>query len=52
MNPFDVSATATALGRALDFGRDERVAMADALVARIEARTPSDWLDDQLAAVG
>jgi trehalose 6-phosphate synthase len=52
LNPFDVSGTAEALGRALDFGQDERVAMADELVARIRARRPSDWLDDQLAAVG
>jgi len=26
--------------------------MADELVTRIRARRPSDWLDDQLAAVG
>ncbi len=52
VNPFDVSATATQLGRALDFGADERAAMDDALVTRIRARRPADWLDDQLAAVG
>jgi trehalose 6-phosphate synthase len=50
LNPFDISATAATLGRALDFGPDERVAMAEALVARIRARSPADWLDDQLAA--
>ncbi len=51
LNPFDISGTAEVLGRALDLGREERVAMADALVARVLARRPADWLDDQLAAV-
>jgi trehalose 6-phosphate synthase len=52
VNPFDVSATADVIAGALDLGRDERLAMADELVTRIRARRPSDWLDDQLAAVG
>jgi trehalose 6-phosphate synthase len=50
LNPFDVAETAGVLGRALDLAPDERRAMADDLVARIRARRPSDWLDDQLAA--
>ncbi len=51
LNPFDVSGTAAALGDALDLGPEERAAKADALVARVRARRPSDWLDEQLAAV-
>ncbi len=51
VNPFDVSATAAALGRALDFGRDERVARLTPGCPHRGA-DPSDWLEDQLAAVG
>lgn len=50
VEPFDVAGTADALHRALQ--RDSAKRIADAAKAReiVEARTPADWLDDQLAA--
>jgi trehalose 6-phosphate synthase len=51
VNPFDVTDTATVLSRALAAGADERAARSRALRDAVEARRPSDWLDDQLAAV-
>jgi trehalose 6-phosphate synthase len=51
VNPFDVTGTATVLSRALAMGADERAARAGALRSAVLGRRPSDWLDDQLAAV-
>ena len=50
INPFDVTATADALAAALAMGPAERSAHAAAVRAAAAARTPKDWLDDQLAA--
>ena len=52
VNPFDVTGTAGALGRALDMDAGERAGRAKALRATVEARTPLDWFDDLLAAAG
>lgn len=51
-DPFDVGATAAALGAALDASPVERAARARSLRDAVAARTPADWLADQLAAVG
>ncbi len=50
LNPFDVAGTAAALGRALAMDPEERAGRAAALRRVITARTPADWLDDQLRA--
>jgi trehalose 6-phosphate synthase len=50
VNPFDVTGTATVLSRALALDPAERAARAAALRTAILARTPADWLADQLAA--
>jgi trehalose 6-phosphate synthase len=50
VNPFDVTGTATVLSEALALGPDERSARARALREAILARTPADWLADQLDA--
>jgi trehalose 6-phosphate synthase len=50
ISPFDVEATALALGDALDREGDERRARAELLRRAASARTPGDWLADQLAA--
>ncbi len=50
VNPYDVRATAEALHRALTMAADERAGAAAALRAAAGARTPADWLADQLAA--
>ncbi len=47
-DPFDVGATATAMADALDADADERRQRASALRAAVSARTPSDWLAEQL----
>lgn len=52
INPFDLSATAQALADALDMNGDERIDRAEALRRSATARTPDDWLRDQLAASG
>jgi trehalose 6-phosphate synthase len=49
VNPFDVSATAQALGRALDLGPAERAATAGRLREAAASRTPIDWFGDLLA---
>lgn len=51
-DPFDVAATAAAMAAALDAAPDERRQRAAALRAAVGARTPADWLADQLAAAG
>jgi trehalose 6-phosphate synthase len=50
VNPFDVAATADALHRALSMPPAERTAHADEVRTRAGARTPADWLADQLRA--
>lgn len=49
INPFDLGETAQALSRAMAMDGDDRRQRAAALRQVIEARTASDWLDDQLA---
>ncbi len=48
VHPFDVSATAAALASALDLDLDSRAERADVLRSAATARTPGDWLTDQL----
>lgn len=48
--PFDLAGTAEALHAALTMGADERADRAERLKAAATARTPSDWLGDQLRA--
>jgi trehalose 6-phosphate synthase len=50
--PFDIAGTAEVLHRALTMPADERRARAGLLRELAEARTPRDWLADQLAAAG
>ncbi len=52
VDPYDVVQTADALAAALDAGPQERRREATELRRRAEARTPADWLADQLAAAG
>jgi trehalose 6-phosphate synthase len=49
-NPFDITATAEALHAALSMPAEERAERAAGSKAVSEARTPHDWLADQLAA--
>lgn len=51
ISPFDVEGTADALAEALDRGQDARVARAASLRRSAMARTPRNWLEDQLAAL-
>ena len=51
ISPFDVQGTADALAAALLRDPGERAARAGLLHRAAEARTPADWLADQLAAV-
>lgn len=48
--PFDLAGTAAVLHQALTMPAAERAERASVLRALSEARTPSDWLADQLAA--
>ncbi len=50
VNPFDISATASALAQAFDMTAEERLAHADALRADVAAGPPQAWLDAQLKA--
>ena len=50
VEPFDVSATAATIGRALTLAAPERERRARELVARASARPPSTWLADVVAA--
>lgn len=50
LNPFDLTSTAEALGQALGLDPGERQRRADRLRSLARARTPDDWLRDQLAA--
>ena len=51
ISPFDINQTCDALEAALDRPADERRIRADRLRLAAEARTPADWLTDQLAVV-
>lgn len=51
VSPFDVEGTARALADALDRGPDDRRERAALLRDAALARTPDDWLTDQLAAL-
>ncbi len=46
--PLDVEATTRAIERALDMSRDERAQRAKALREIVDARTPEDWIAQQL----
>ena len=48
LNPFDISSTAAALGRALDMDGAERSRRAESLRELIRRRKPIDWLSDLL----
>ncbi len=50
VNPFDVAATADALHAAITMAPDERARRAAALRERAGARSPADWLAEQLGA--
>jgi trehalose 6-phosphate synthase len=50
VNPFDVAGTADVLAVALAMPAAERADRAIALRKLVEARSPRDWLDEQLAA--
>jgi trehalose 6-phosphate synthase len=50
VHPYDISGTADAVAEALAAPPAVRAAEAAELRRRAEARTPHDWLDDQLAA--
>lgn len=50
VSPFDLSDTADALAAALDRPAPDRALRAQRLRELVEARTPADWLADQLAA--
>ena len=52
VNPFDVSGTAAVLAEALDMDLAQRASRGAELRRLIVARTPADWLADQLAAAG
>ncbi len=49
VNPFDVSGTAAALGKALDLTPAERAERAAGLRKAVLATSPLDWFDDQTA---
>ena len=52
VNPYDIAEQAHVLAAALDASADERARHASSLRDIAEARTPRDWLDDQLDVVG
>jgi trehalose 6-phosphate synthase len=52
VNPFDVAGTGDVLDTALRLDAPTRARMMATLRAAVAARTPRDWLDDQLAAAG
>ncbi|MFZ4519045.1 MAG: alpha,alpha-trehalose-phosphate synthase (UDP-forming) [Microthrixaceae bacterium] len=52
VSPFDLEATAEALAAALDRPEEDRRSRAALLRRSAEARTPGDWLEDQLRAAG
>ena len=50
LNPFDITSTANALAEALALGSTQRTELAARLRELARARTPDDWLRDQLDA--
>lgn len=52
VHPYDVSGTADALDLALSMPAEERRTQAEARREIVGARTPADWLADQLRAAG
>ena len=52
LNPFDVTGTADALESILEMDADERRRRSQDLARLASARTPADWLADQLSAAG
>ena len=52
VNPFDVEATAEQLARALAMSQAERSELATRARALATARTPQNWLADQIKAAG
>jgi trehalose 6-phosphate synthase len=50
VNPFDIADQAAALADALDLDATARASQAAELRRRAEARTPSDWMREQLTA--
>jgi len=50
VHPFDLQGTADVLHQALAMGADERAERASRLRAAVAARSPADWLADQLSA--
>jgi trehalose 6-phosphate synthase len=50
-HPYDITGTADALHEALSLPTDERTALAARWRERSLARTPADWLADNLGAV-
>lgn len=52
VNPFDVSGTADVLEGALSATQEQRAAEAAELARRVRTRTPADWINEQLAALG
>jgi trehalose 6-phosphate synthase len=50
VHPYDVGATAEVLHQALSMGAEARAAQARGRRAVVEARSPHDWLHDQVAA--
>lgn len=52
VHPYDISGTADAIAAALSVPGAERAAEGRALRERATARTPADWMADQLAAAG
>jgi trehalose 6-phosphate synthase len=52
VHPYDVDHAASALHEALTMSTEERARRASRLRELASARTPKDWLDDQLAAAG
>jgi trehalose 6-phosphate synthase len=51
VNPFDIQEQADAIHRALTMPPEERRERADGLKRTIHARTPADWIDEQLADI-
>ena len=52
LHPFDIDNTASVIARALDLNHDDRTRRAKQLVAISERRSVTDWLNDQLNALG
>ena len=49
VNPFDIQELADSIHAALTMSPEERTRRIDGLKAIVTARSPGDWIDDQLA---